>query len=45
MGIQNAVVMITSRFNPDALNIAKRNKNLVLIDRRGLVKALKAAIK
>lgn len=45
MGIQNAVVMITSRFNPDAINIAKRNKNLILIDRRGLVKALKAAIK
>ncbi len=45
MGIPNAVVMITSKYNPDALNIAKKNRNLVLIDRRGLVKALKATIK
>lgn len=45
MGINNVVVMITSRFNQDALAMAKKNPNLTIVDRRGLVKGLKAVMK
>ncbi|OHD57626.1 MAG: hypothetical protein A2Y33_06210 [Spirochaetes bacterium GWF1_51_8] len=44
MNIVNTVVMITSRFKEDALTIAQKNKNLTIIDRRGLIKALNVAL-
>ncbi len=44
MRIPNIVVIITSRYNQDAMNIAEKNKNLTIIDRRGLIRALKVAL-
>jgi tetratricopeptide (TPR) repeat protein len=44
MGIPNVVVIITSRFNDDAVSVSRKYANLTIIDRRGLVKALKFAL-
>lgn len=45
MGLPKCVLMVTSKFNADALNVQKKNPNLRLVDRRGMVKALKMAMK
>jgi tetratricopeptide (TPR) repeat protein len=45
MGIANILVIISSRYNNDAIKIANKHKGLTIIDRRGLVKALRVALK
>lgn len=45
MRLPHVVVIITSKYNQDALNVAEKNKNLTIIDRRGLIKALSVAMK
>ncbi len=45
INIAHVVMIITSHFTDDALNVAYKNKNISLIDRRGLAGALREVMR